>query len=254
MRQNKSNQMPQAKTKLCQSVLMMAALGVLAACQATTQSITELDLSGQTGEADAQGVLITQTDQIDAATTQLPVIQTDDISDSKVDAEASAPETLDLKADEIEIAAATQAEAIIKIMPEPKLEPKPEPKPEPKIVAKAAPKPTPKQAPKPAPKPQIIPASLVGQSGVELLSHLGSPDFTRYEMQVHIWQYRLPSCVVDFFFYPLDADKAIVIRNTPSSLKDSVKGLIITNSHIRARLVGRPYEATACYQELAQRK
>ena len=238
---------------LAQTALLLAGLGMLTACQTVSQPIPDITASSQNAEIQAEQPIADQTEQLTPATQEAAPsepIEADETISLAVATDAGHTQSLDLKEDELVIAQAPQGEGLLAVIPAPKKTPEQEPKPAPKATAIQTPKP----APKPAPIPQIIPASLVGQNGVELLSHLGAPDFTRYEMQVHIWQYRLPSCVVDFFFYPIDTDKAVMVRNTPSSLKDSVKGLIITNSHARTRIFGTRFDSTACHRELAQRQ
>ena len=267
MPQNKPNEMRRFSAGLAQTALLLAGLGMLTACQTVSQPIPDITASSQNIQSGAEQPITDQTEQLTPATQEAAPsepLEADETISLAVATDAGYTSSLDLKEDELVIAQAPQAEGLLAVIPAPKKDPEPEAKPAPKANSEPEPapkataiqtlKPTPKPAPKPAPIPHIIPASLVGQNGVELLSHLGAPDFTRYEMQVHIWQYRLPSCVVDFFFYPIDTDKAVMVRNTPSSLKDSVKGLIITNSHARTRIFGTRFDSTACHRELAQRQ
>jgi len=47
----------------------------------------------------------------------------------------------------------------------------------------------------------LDPRVFLEQSPAQLRSRLGAPTTLRQEGQVNIWQYRLPECVIDFFFY-----------------------------------------------------
>ena len=47
----------------------------------------------------------------------------------------------------------------------------------------------------------LDPHLFLDQSPAQLKSRLGAPTVLRQEGQVDIWQYQLPECVVDFFFY-----------------------------------------------------
>ena len=49
--------------------------------------------------------------------------------------------------------------------------------------------------------PPETPTALVGHSGRELAGWLGEPILKRRDPPAELWQYRAPSCVVDFFLY-----------------------------------------------------
>ncbi|HVJ51440.1 MAG TPA: hypothetical protein VM689_03215 [Aliidongia sp.] len=56
-------------------------------------------------------------------------------------------------------------------------------------------------------KPKLEVRELPGLHDIserELVSRLGTPDFTRKEEAAEIWQYRSESCVLDVFLYPED--------------------------------------------------
>lgn len=72
------------------------------------------------------------------------------------------------------------------------------------IAAVTAP-PPPVPAVEPPPPPEFEPASLLGASSSKIEAVLGSADLLRHEGTAEVWQYRLATCVVDYFVYP-DAD------------------------------------------------
>ena len=47
----------------------------------------------------------------------------------------------------------------------------------------------------------LDPQHILGHSPDQLKNHLGTPSILKKEGNVQIWQYQLPDCVVDFFFY-----------------------------------------------------
>lgn len=47
----------------------------------------------------------------------------------------------------------------------------------------------------------LDPSLFINQSPEQLILNLGVPTILRQEGRVDIWQYQLPKCVVDFFFY-----------------------------------------------------
>jgi hypothetical protein len=69
----------------------------------------------------------------------------------------------------------------------------------------APPPPVPAVEPPPPPLPEFEPASLLGASSSKIEAVLGSADLLRREGTAEVWQYRLATCVVDYFVYP-DAD------------------------------------------------
>ncbi|MEG3617000.1 hypothetical protein V5T82_00900 [Magnetovibrio sp. PR-2] len=58
---------------------------------------------------------------------------------------------------------------------------------------------------KPA-KPKITPQQLLGAKGPWLLSHMGRPDFSRQDLNAHIWQYKNQACVLNVFLYDENED------------------------------------------------
>ena len=61
----------------------------------------------------------------------------------------------------------------------------------------------------------LDPMVFLEQSPEQLKSRLGAPTTLRQEGQVNIWQYQLPECVVDFFFY----DKAGTVVATHTDMR-----------------------------------
>lgn len=58
----------------------------------------------------------------------------------------------------------------------------------------------PTQPAKPA-KPKITTDQLLGAKGPWLLSQMGQPDFSRQDLNAHIWQYKNATCVLNVFLY-----------------------------------------------------
>ena len=71
-------------------------------------------------------------------------------------------------------------------------------------LALAAPPPPP-----PPPPPELAPQALIGLDVQGLQQRLGDADFKRREGPVETWQYRFPTCVVDYFIYADQANPAI---------------------------------------------
>ena len=62
--------------------------------------------------------------------------------------------------------------------------------------------PPPVPAVEPPPPPEFEPASLLGALSSKIEAVLGSADLLRREGTAEVWQYRLATCVVDYFVYP----------------------------------------------------
>ena len=59
--------------------------------------------------------------------------------------------------------------------------------------------------PKDVAGPKIFdPTKIIGFATPILIHNLGSANMVRKEGSIEVWQYRFGSCVVDFFFYPID--------------------------------------------------
>ena len=66
----------------------------------------------------------------------------------------------------------------------------------------------------------LDPRVFLEQSPAQLKSRLGAPTTLRQEGQVNIWQYQLPECVIDFFFY----DKAGTVVATHTDMRSPFLG------------------------------
>lgn len=100
------------------------------------------------------------------------------------------------------------------------------------------------KAPDPAPPPpplQLQPASLVGLTGQSLESEIGAADFIRTEGKMQVWQYKLASCVTDFFLYPADG-------------QDTVSVFLVTDWFSRSSEFGTLLNARKCREDLATRQ
>ena len=59
--------------------------------------------------------------------------------------------------------------------------------------------------PKDVARPKTFdPTKIIGFATPILVQNLGSANMVRKEGSIEVWQYRFGSCVVDFFFYPID--------------------------------------------------
>ena len=58
------------------------------------------------------------------------------------------------------------------------------------------------------------PTKIIGFSTTVLVHNLGRANTVRKEGSIEIWQYQLGSCVVDFFFYPIDEGASQIILKT----------------------------------------
>ena len=66
----------------------------------------------------------------------------------------------------------------------------------------------------------LDPRVFLEQSPTQLKSRLGAPTTLRQEGQVNIWQYQLPECVIDFFFY----EKAGTVVATHTDMRSPFLG------------------------------
>ena len=91
-------------------------------------------------------------------------------------------------------------------------------------------------APPPPPPPaELAPATLLDLEADALLMRFGTADLLRREGSMEVWQYRLASCVVDFYIYP------------------TTDGRRISHWDWRVPTIGRSLDMTACRQQLAAR-
>ena len=89
----------------------------------------------------------------------------------------------------------------------------------------------------PPPPPEFEPASLLGASSRDVEAVFGSADLLRREGRAEVWQYRLATCVVDYFVYP-DADG----------------NKQVTDWDWRAPIITERLNARQCRQDLATRQ
>ena len=101
-------------------------------------------------------------------------------------------------------------------------------------VAVLAPPPEPETPPPPPPPPSLSPDELVGIEVDELIRRFGEPDYIRIDAGVEVYQYRLPSCVVDFVAMP----------------RAEGQPLVVTSSHRRHRKINTAYDASSCGLDL----
>ena len=69
--------------------------------------------------------------------------------------------------------------------------------------------------PKDVARPKTFdPTKIIGFATPILVQNLGSANMVRKEGSIEVWQYRFGSCVVDFFFYPVDEGASQLILKT----------------------------------------
>ena len=106
------------------------------------------------------------------------------------------------------------------------------------IAAVTAPPPlVPAVEPPPPPPPEFEPASLLGASSSKIEAVLGSADLLRREGTAEVWQYRLATCVVDYFVYP-----------------DANGNKQVTGWDWRPPIIAENLNAQQCRQDLAARQ
>jgi len=86
----------------------------------------------------------------------------------------------------------------------------------------------------PPPPPEVKPATLIGESFTVLIQRFGAPEYIRRDGAIEIYQYRLPTCVIDFVSLP----------------STTIAPGIITSTHGRHRKRGRVYDAKQCAIDL----
>ena len=74
----------------------------------------------------------------------------------------------------------------------------------------------------------IDPQLFLEQSPAQLKSRLGAPTTLRKEGQVNIWQYQLPECVIDFYFY------------------EKAGTMVATHTDMRSLFLGGALDEAAC--------
>ena len=101
----------------------------------------------------------------------------------------------------------------------------------------APPPPVPAVEPPPPPLPEFEPTSLLGASSSKIEAVLGSADLLRREGTAEVWQYRLATCVVDYFVYP-----------------DANGNKQVTGWDWRPPIIAENLNAQQCRQDLAARQ
>ena len=86
----------------------------------------------------------------------------------------------------------------------------------------------------PPPPPEVEPATLIGESFTILIQRFGAPEYIRRDGAIEIYQYRLPTCVIDFVSMP----------------STTIAPGIITSTHGRHRKRGWVYDAKQCAIDL----
>jgi len=86
----------------------------------------------------------------------------------------------------------------------------------------------------PPPLPEVEPATLIGESFTVLIQRFGAPEYIRRDGAIEIYQYRLPTCVIDFVSMP----------------STTIAPGIITSTHGRHRQRGGVYDAKQCAIDL----
>ena len=104
------------------------------------------------------------------------------------------------------------------------------------IAAVTAP-PPPVPTVEPPPPLEFEPASLIGASSSKIEAVLGSADLLRREGTAEVWQYRLATCVVDYFVYP-----------------DANGNKQVTGWDWRPPIIAEILNAQQCRQDLAARQ
>ena len=97
--------------------------------------------------------------------------------------------------------------------------------------------PPPVPALEPPTPPEFEPASLLGASSSKIEAVLGSADLLRREGTAEVWQYRLATCVVDYFVYP-----------------DANGNKQVTGWDWRPPIIAENLNAQQCRQDLAARQ
>jgi hypothetical protein len=91
--------------------------------------------------------------------------------------------------------------------------------------------------PKDVAGPKIFdPTEIIGFATPILIHNLGSANMVRKEGPIEVWQYRFGSCVVDFFFYPVD---------------EGASGLILKTWDMRSTIMGDRLDRDSCRDEMS---
>ena len=76
------------------------------------------------------------------------------------------------------------------------------------------------------------PTKIIGFATPILVHNLGSANMVRKEGSIEVWQYRFGSCVVDFFFYPVDEGASQLILKT-WDMRSTIMGSRLDRSRCR---------------------
>ncbi len=80
------------------------------------------------------------------------------------------------------------------------------------------------------------PTKIIGFATPILVQNLGSANMVRKEGSIEVWQYRFGSCVVDFFFYPVD---------------EGTSQLILKTWNMRSTIMGDRLDPGSCRDEMS---
>ena len=90
--------------------------------------------------------------------------------------------------------------------------------------------------PKAVPIPKTFdPRKIIGFKTPILVHNIGKANMVRKEGPIEVWQYQFRSCVVDFFFYPIDEDSS---------------QLILKAWDMRSRIMGDRLDRGSCRDEM----
>lgn len=98
--------------------------------------------------------------------------------------------------------------------------------------AQASPDITPKDMAKPK---TFDPTKIIGFATSILVHNLGRANMVRKEGSIQVWQYQFGSCVVDFFFYPVD---------------EGASKLILKTWDMRSTIMGDRLDRSSCRDEM----
>jgi hypothetical protein len=91
----------------------------------------------------------------------------------------------------------------------------------------------------------LYPDSFIGIPALEMQRKIGSADFIRQEGAVVTWQYRMPSCVIDFYIL-FETTEIGSIHNLPSDK-------VIDSRLTRSRIHNLPLNEIKCLEEFTGR-
>ena len=79
------------------------------------------------------------------------------------------------------------------------------------------------------------PSKIIGFATPILVHNLGKANMVRKEGSIEVWQYQVGSCVVDFFFYPVD---------------EGASQLILKTWDMRSTIMGDRLDRSSCRDEM----